>query len=406
MSYFVVGVLCVLAGFAAGLVPGMGGGFWIFGPRRQVVEALASRSRVLYELAEGDLENVAGELEALAEAEPSDTTVFLALAALDRRRGRIDRAKAIHRTVLASADLPADQRVAALVGLGRDLLAQGSERAAVGALMRAASLARASVATLESLAHALEQAGAWEYAAATWECHEKQVEGRRRRESRIRRGHALAGQAAIALSEEDVRKAKRLSDRATELAPDSGHVWTTAARVESAGADASAALAAWQRAWELAPAGAAVIVPEAWRWATDQGRVADLVERMLTTLRTVQSPPLVVALADRVARQHPDQAAAALERAAEHSAAASLALVRLRLARGQRDLAREAAMRELPATTLRCGRCGVGMPRFRFRCDSCGGWDVATDQGLAPPEPGMKLGRDVDRDVAGRPLRG
>lgn len=395
MTTLFVALLCLAAGF--------GGGWWYVAPRRQVVEALARRSRVLYELAEGDLENVATELEALAEAEPADSTAFLALAALDRRRGRVERAKAIHRTVLASADLPADQRVAALVGLGRDLLAQGSERAAVGALMRAASLARASVATLESLAQALEQAGAWEFAAATWERHEKQVEGRRRRESRIRRGHALAGQATIALAEGDARKAKRLADRATELAPDSGHVWTTAARVESGGTDARAALAAWQRAWELAPAGAHVVVPEAWRWATEQGRVADLVERMLTTLRTVQSPSLIVALADRVARQHSDQAAAALERAAEHSAEARLALVRLRLSRGQRDLAREAAMGELPPHNLLCDRCGVTMARFRFRCDSCGGWDVATDHGL--DRTTAERTRDVDRDIAGRPLR-
>ncbi len=395
MTAVLVALACALGGFAAG--------WWYVAPRRQVVDALARRSRVLYELAEGDLENVAGELENLAEAEPADSTAFLALAALDRRRGRVERAKAIHRTVLASADLPADQRVAALVGLGRDLLAQGNERAAVGALMRAASLARASVATLESLAKALEQAGAWEFAAATWERHEKQVEGRRRRESRIRRGHALAGQASLALSEGDDRKAKRLADRATELAPDSGHVWTTAARVESAAGEHRAALAAWQRAWELAPSGAHVIVPEAWRWATEQGRVADLVERMLTTLRTVQSPPLIVALAERVARQHSDQAAAALDRAAERSAEAALALVRLRLSRGQRDLARDAAMRELPAAAMLCDRCGTSMPRFRFRCDTCGAWDIASTQGLAGS--GSNARRDLDRDVAGRPLR-
>ncbi len=395
MTTLFVALLCLAAGFGAG--------WWYVAPRRQGVGALARRSRVLYELAEGDLENVASELEAIAEAEPADSTAFLALAALDRRRGRVERAKAIHRTVLASADLPPDQRVAGLVGLGRDLLAQRNERAAVGALMRAASLARASVATLESLAKALEQAGAWEFAAATWERHEKQVEGRRRRQSKIRRGHALAGQSAMALAEGDGRKAKKLVDRATDLAPDSGHVWTTAARVESVAGDPEAALVAWQRAWELAPAGGHVIVPEAWRWASEQGRAADLIERMLTTLRTVQSPGLIVALADRVARQHSDQAAAALERAAERSAEATLALVRLRLSRGQRDLAREAAMGELPATNLLCDRCGVAMPRFRFRCDSCGGWDVASDRGL--DQAVAERGRDLDRDIAGRPLR-
>ncbi len=393
MSTLLLALVCIAIGFAAG--------WWYVAPRREVVESLARRSRVLYELAEGDLENVAHELEAIAEAEPGDATVFLALAGLDRRRGRIERAKAIHRTVLASASLPPEQRVAALVGLGRDLLAQGNERAAVGALVRAISLAQGSVATLETLARALEQAGAWERAAAAWERHEKLVEGRRRRESKIGRGHALAGQASLALSEGDDRKARKLAERATELAPDSGHVWTTKARVEAAVGDPAQALEAWQRAWELAPAGAHVIVPEAWRWATDHGLVADLVERMLTTLRGSQSPPLVVALAELVSRQHSDQAAAALERVADRSAEAQLALVRLRLARGQRDLAREAAMRELQPPGLLCNRCGVKMPRFRFRCDDCGAWDSASVEGASrtgyrPPAVTRELRREAE----------
>lgn len=374
MTVLLLALICVAAGF--------GVGWWYVAPRRHVVEALERRSRVLYELAEGDLENVAHELEELAEAEPGDSTVFLALAALDRRRGRTERAKAIHRTVLAAATLPPEQRVAALVGLGRDLLAQGNERAAVGALQKARSLAPNSVATLESLAKAQEQAGAWEWAASTWQSHEKLVEGRRRRESRIGRGHALAGQASIALAEGDERKARKLAERSTELAPDSGHVWTTKARVESAVGDSLTALEAWQRAWELAPAAAHVVVPEAWRWSTEQGLQADLVERMLTTLRSTQAPHLAVALSQLVARQHPDQAAAALERVSDRSAEAALSLVRLRLARGQRDQAREAAMRELSPPGMLCDRCGVAMPRFRFRCDNCGAWDSASIEGV------------------------
>jgi lipopolysaccharide biosynthesis regulator YciM len=375
MTTFVLALVCLAAGFA--------GGWWYVIPRKHVTIALARRSRVLYELAEGDVDNVAHELERVAEMEPGDSTVFLALAALDRRRGRIERAKAIHRTVLASASLPAEQRVAALVGLGRDLLAQGNERAAVGALFRAISLAPRSVATLESLAKALEQAGAWERAAAAWERHEKLVEGRRRRESKIGRGHALAGQAAIALAEGDDRKARKLVERATELAPDSGHVWTSRARVEAAVGDPGEALDAWQRAWELSPAGAHVIVPDAWEWATEEGLVADLVERMLASLRATASPLLVVALSERAARQHPDQAAAALERVCDRSAAARLELVRLRLARGQRDQAREAAMGAIEAPALLCRKCGAKMPGFRFRCNECGAWDSASVEGLS-----------------------
>jgi lipopolysaccharide biosynthesis regulator YciM len=367
----VIWALLVLAALGLGV---LGGYVWA-APRQRAIDSFARRSRVLYELAEGDLDNVAVELEQLAQTEPGDATVFLALGALDRRRGRVDRAKAIHRTVLASASLPAEHRVAALVGLGRDLLAQGNERAAVGALVRAISLAPRSVATLESLAMALEHAGAWERAAAAWERHEKLVEGRRRRDSRHGRGHALAGQAATALAEGDERKARKLAERAVELAYDSGHVWAVRARVESASGDRELALEAWQRAWEATPAAASVLAPEAWRWASEHGPVEDLLERMLTTLRSTNNAELVVALAEFVARQHPDQTAAALERVAGASAVAALALVRQRLARGQRDAAREAAMMDVAAPPLRCGRCGSGAPRFKFRCDHCGAWD-------------------------------
>ncbi len=376
MSFVLVALFCLAIGF--------GVGWWYVGPRRIDRENLARRNRVLYELAEGDRENVAQELEHICEREPGEATVFLALAALDRQRGRIERAKAVHRTVLASANLPSEQRVAALVGLGRDLLAQGNERAAVGALVRAVSLAPRSVATLETLARALEQAGAWERAAAAWERLEKLVEGRRASEARIGRGHALAGQAAEALEDTEDRKARKLAERAVDLAPDSGHCWTVRARVESAVGDRPLALESWQRAWELAPAGAAVIVDEAWEWASERSYQGDMIERMLSSLRIAQEPQLVVALAEKVARQHPEQAATALERVAERSAEAQLELVRLRLARGQREQAREAAMRRPRSTGLLCRKCGSTMDRFAFRCTNCGSWDAATASGLEP----------------------
>lgn len=370
-------ILAIVAAALVGVGIGAALAWWRLAPRRQTLARLQQRGHVIHELAEGDVENVAEALERIAEAEPTDTTVFLALAALDRRRGRIERAKALHRTVLASADLSPEQRVAGLVGLGRDLLAQGNEQAAVGALTRAISLAPRSVATLESLARALEQAGAWERAAAAWERLEKLAPARRRREARVGRGHAIASQAVAALHEGDPRKARKLIDRALELAPDSGHVWTARARVDAAAGERERALEAWQRAWELAPAGAHALVAEAWSWAAEEGALDELVERMQASLRTAQAASLVVALAERVSRRDPEQAAAALEGVADRSPAAALSLIRLRLARGQRDLAREAAMKDITPPTLVCRQCAAPMVRFSFRCPVCGAWDSA-----------------------------
>ncbi|MBK7823836.1 hypothetical protein [Nannocystis sp.] len=359
------------------LALGAAAAYWRTAARQPAAAAVARRSHVLYALAEGDIENVAHELEQIAEAEPGDATVFLALAALDRRRGRVERAKAIHRTVLAGADLAAELRVAAFVGLGRDLLAQGHQEAAVGALSRAISLAPQSLATLETLARALEQAGAWDRAAAAWERHEKLVPARRRRDSRIGRGHALAGQALAALDEGDARKAERLIVRALELAPDSGHVWTARARVASNLGDAAGSCLAWQRAWELTPAAATPLVGEALEAAAEIGGLPDLHERMLASLRSGEDAALVVALAQRLGASHPEAAIAALQRVRSRSPAAALSLVRLRLAQGQRDQALDAAMMELPPPIVVCRACAREMPRFRFRCDECGAWDSA-----------------------------
>lgn len=363
-----------------GLALGAGVVAWRASLRGTDPEAVARRSQVLYALAEGDVENVAHTLEQIAEAEPGDATVFLALAALDRRRGRVERAKAIHRTVLAAADLAPELRVAGFVGLGRDLLAQGQPEAAVGALSRAISLAPQSVATLESLARALEQAGAWDRAAAAWERHEKLVPARRRRDSRIGRGHAVAGQALAALAEADVGKASRLIERALELAPDSGHVWTTRARVAVAAGDAGTAGLAWQRAWELSAAAAAPLLGEALDAAAEVGGLEDLHERMLASLKTAEEPTLVVALAVRVAVHGPaalEAATAALQRVRPRSPAAALTLIRLRLAHGQQARALETAMMDAPLPTLVCRACAREMPRFRYRCDECGAWDSA-----------------------------
>ena len=392
LAIVLAGVGCLALG--AGLA-----WWWRAAARRPAAAAAARRSQVLYALAEGDLENVAQELEQIAEAEPGDATVFLALAALDRRRGRVERAKAIHRTVLAGADLAPELRVAAFVGLGRDLLAQGHQEAAVGALSRAISLAPQSVATLESLARALEQAGAWERAAAAWERHEKLVPARRRRDSRIGRGHAVAGQALAALAEGDGRKAERLVERALELAPDSGHVWTARARVAVSLGDAVTAGLAWQRAWETTPAAATPLLAEAVEAAEEIGGASDLQERLLASLRSAEDPALVVALALRVAGSHPEPAATALQRVRARSPAAALSLVRLRLALGQREAALGAAMMDLPAPIVVCRRCAREMPRFRFRCDECGAWDSAvTIEAYAHAQAGPRA-RDGRTDV-------
>lgn len=378
--------LWIVALALGSLALGAGAAWWRASARQPDLAAMARRSHVLYALAEGDIDNVAHELEQIAEAEPGDATVFLALAALDRRRGRVERAKAIHRTVLAGAELAPELRVAAFVGLGRDLLAQGHQEAAVGALSRAISLAPQSLATLETLARALEQAGAWERAAAAWERHEKLVPARRRRDSRIGRGHAVAGQALAALDEGDTGKAERLIDRALELAPDSGHVWTARARVATSLGDAPAACMAWQRAWELAPAAATPLVGEALEAAAEIGGLDDLHERMQASLRSSDDAALVLALAQRLGPSHPEAAITALQRVRGRSPAAALSLVRLRLAQGQRDQALDAAMMELPPPIVVCRACAREMPRFRFRCDECGAWDSAATLDAQRPD--------------------
>ncbi len=362
--------------FVAGAAVGAGISYSRWLRHRAEQGALRLRSRLLYELAEGDLEQVGDDLEQACERETADPSLFLALAAIDRERQRVGRAKSIHRTVLASEDLPSEQRVAALLGLGRDLLREGNHRAAVGALVRANSLSPRSVATLRSLAKALEQAGAWERAAAAWERVERQVQGRAARDAKVGRGHALAEQAEAFQRAGDEKRARKTAERATTLAPDSAHAWTMRARVEATMGDPHEAMIAWQRAWELGPAQAGDIVEEAWRWAERQGRQADVMARMLASSRDTTDPSLAIALAERVALRHPEQAAASLEQVSATSSFAQLALIRLRLRRGQRDQAREAALRAVAEARLVCGRCRDDLAKTPFRCERCQLWDT------------------------------
>ena len=362
--------------FVAGAAVGAGISYSRWLRHRAEQGALRLRSRLLYELADGDLEQVGDDLEQACERETADPSLFLALAAIDRERQRVGRAKSIHRTVLASEDLPSEQRVAALLGLGRDLLREGNHRAAVGALVRANSLSPRSVATLRSLAKALEQAGAWERAAAAWERVERQVQGRAARDAKVGRGHALAEQAEAFQRAGDEKRARKTAERATTLAPDSAHAWTMRARVEATMGDPHEAMIAWQRAWELGPAQAGDIVEEAWRWAERQGRQADVMARMLASSRDTTDPSLAIALAERVALRHPEQAAASLEQVSATSSFAQLALIRLRLRRGQRDQAREAALRAVAEARLVCGRCRDDLAKTPFRCERCQLWDT------------------------------
>lgn len=378
----------VLLALALGAV----GGWWIGRPRRNVVDGLARRSRILYELAEGDRENVARELEEVCEQEPSDAAVYLALAALDRRRGRHERAKAIHRTILASADLDAEHRVAALVGLGRDLLAQGKEQAAVGALHRAASLSPRSEATLQTLAFALEEAGAWGRAATAWERLEKLARGRSAQRARIGRGHAMSGQAEQALAEGDLQKATHLAERAVVLAPESGHSWTVRARIEGQLGRGDAALSAWLRAWEFAPDLAFSLVPEAMACARALNLEAAFLKKARELLKSSDKAALVVALADLFLASEPELVEEALSRW-ELETTSSVQLATLRLRHRQRDLASLEEMlqpgRLRPA--LSCRRCGMKIETPRFRCPRCGSWDSVTMEGVRP-ERRFRLG--------------
>ena len=367
--------LLVIAAFAGGLWLGVSHRRW----RRDTGRRNAASLRLLYELAEGDRRHVAAELEEICEAEPHEPAVFLALAAIDRERGRVQRAKALHRVVLASAELEHEQRVVGLVGLGRDLLAEGNVAAAVGALNRANSLAPSSPATLESLAVALDRAGAWEPSATAWERLEKHVSGRRARLARVGRGRALAGQALDAKRAAEPEKARKLAARALELAPDSGFVWLASARVES---KMSEALLAWQRAWELAGVGASTILEEASLWAEQFGRQSQLADRMKASLRGTSDPDLVVPLARAAAAYDRTVATGALSRVADVSLAARWELLSMEPLEGGSGKFDPTRLVE-PPRGFACGACGGKADAFAFRCPHCGRWDAVLDDAVS-----------------------
>ena len=106
---------------------------------------------------------------------------------------------------------------------------------------------------------------------------------------------------------------------------------------------------------------------------------------LLSSLRIAREAELVIALAERVARQHSEQAASALERVSDRSPSAQLALVRLRLSRGQREAAREAAMRSTKHSALSCsGPVGIVLTVGQAPSGSSSEGDVAQCGSAAP----------------------
>lgn len=100
----------------------------------------------------------------LLQVDSETAETHLALGSLFRRRGEIDRAIKIHQNLIARPQLPKQQRVAALIALGKDYLQAGLVDRAEKLFLEITSVGEESVVSLHYLKDIYQQQKNWQAA--------------------------------------------------------------------------------------------------------------------------------------------------------------------------------------------------------------------------------------------------
>ncbi len=342
----------------------------------------------------------------LAEVDGETAETHLALGALFRRRGEVDRAIRIHQNLVARETLSNAQRGYALYELGRDYMLAGLfDRA-------------------ESLFQELVEQGLQERRAlrSLIEIYQAEKDWRRCLETadQLQRRSGSPMQTEIAhyhceLADECLRHGRRDDARAHLLdaqAIDPSCIRATMiqAQMEMEGGDASSALTLYRHLARRGPEYLPAMLPELLRCCKRLGR--DGIAKELGDLFAAHpSPPLMLELSHAIEREYGREPALYflqdyLEQHADLVAAERL--IELRLARGSTEAAIGdpqllEVIRHLVAAqpSYRCDQCGFEARALHWQCPSCKHW--GSIKAVEPPTlspPGGKS-RPALASVAG-----
>lgn len=343
----------------------------------------------------------------LAEVDGETAETHLALGALFRRRGEVDRAIRIHQNLVARETLSNAQRGYALYELGRDYMLAGLFDRAESLFQELVEQGLQDRRALRSLIEIYQAEKDWQRCLET--------------ANELRRRSGTPMQTEIAhyhceLAEEYLRHGRRDEARAHLLdaqAIDPGGIRPTMiqAQMEMEGGDASSALTLYRHLARRGPEYLPAMLPELLRCCERLGR--DGVAKELGDLFAAHpSPPLMLELSRAIEREYGVEPAlhflqSYLETHADLVAAERL--VELRLAHGTAKAAAGDAqllgvIRHLVAAqpSYRCDQCGFEARALHWQCPSCKGW--GSIKAVEPPSlPGHGASAPRSPVTAGAP---
>ena len=325
----------------------------------------------------------------VARLDPDTLELHLALGALFRRRGELDRAIRIHQSLVDRADLPQEQRMKALHELGEDFLKAGLLDRAEEVFRRLESGSQA----LDALRNLLEiqvLTKDWQQAIVTAQRLEKL--GCPSQNANTAHYHCELAAAAMLRGEretarghlEQALKENRRSARACVLLGD----------LEAQAGQDEAAIAAWRRIEAINPIFLPVVAERLIQAHGRLGRHEQSVRLLQGYLEQRPSPDLLHLLFQTVAARQGWEAARELAaselkrnpslRALDDYLQASNALQpETTEGRVENRLAQDLVHRQVSQLAFyRCGECGFKARQFFWQCPACARWESISPERL------------------------
>lgn len=314
----------------------------------------------------------------------NDDTVdtHLALGALVRRRGEVDKAIRVHQNLLARPRLSAPFRARAELELARDYLA-------AGLLGRAESLLRELAGrggalrdpALEYLLEVYQRERDWDQAIDI----ARELAGRGEADIHRTLAHYLCELAADELEAGDLRGARQRLQQALDRDDRCVRATLMSGRLEADQGRWKQAIRSLRRVFDQDPRFLPEALPDLVAAHGELGTERDLVRFLEDCVITVPAPALVVWLADRIAARSGEAAARSFlaETLARHPDVRGLNLLLERCREVPFDDESRAAVIALADFThslvaelpdYRCEHCGFSGRILHWQCPSCRGW--------------------------------
>lgn len=322
--------------------------------------------------------------------DPDTLELHFALGALFRRRGELDRAIRIHQSLVDRADLPQEQRMKALFGLGEDFLKAGLLDRAEEVFRRLETGGHAR----EALRHLLEIQALtkdWQQAIIT----AQRLEKLGCLSQNANTAHYHCELAAAAMLREDIVSARVHIDQAFKENRRSARACLLLGDLEARAGQDEAAIAAWRRLESINPAYLPIAAERLVQAHVRLGRDEQAVQLLHSYLEQRASPDLLHLLFQTVAERQGWESARELAaselkrhpslRALDDYLQASNALDADTSLAGKMEirLAQDLVHRQVSQNAYyRCQECGFKARQFFWQCPACARWESISPERL------------------------